>query len=68
MTMNLEAEEIAVDMVRARVHTSNRIGEKLKTFTEMWNSPRRIQIMRRVILGLIILLSCIGLGFISSII
>jgi len=68
MTMHLEAEEVAVDVVRARVHTSNRLGAKLKNFTEMWNSPRRIQIMRRVILALIVLIAVVGLGFVSSII
>jgi hypothetical protein len=41
-TMHLETEEIAVDIVRARVHTINRLNSKLKVFTEMWNSPRRV--------------------------
>jgi hypothetical protein len=44
-TMHLEAEEIAVDIVRARVHTIDRLNSKFKKYTEMWNSPRRLVIV-----------------------
>lgn len=68
MTMHLEAEEVAVDIVRARIHTCNRLGDKLTQFKEMWNSPRRMMIARRCLIAIMALIVTLGLGYVSTLV